>query len=73
MKKRTSIHLMLKQVDDVNQTSKRLQRRDSKLVGVTHLEELLMDHQAKQLTEKSDEIIVGLDDALMQLQIESQK
>ena len=57
----------------MNQTSKRLQRRDSKLVGVTHLEELLMDHQAKQLTEKSDEIIVGLDDALMQLQIESQK
>ena len=40
-------------------------------MGVTHLEELLMDHQAKHLSDKNDEIIVGLDDALMQLQIES--
>ena len=64
---------MLKEVDDVHQSGAKLQRRESKLVGVTHLEELLMDHQAKLLSDKNDHIIVGLDDALMQLQIESQK
>ena len=57
-----SIHMMLKEVEKPSE-----KKRESKLVGVTQVEELLMDHQDQQSV-KSDpqkNIIVGLDDALM--------
>ena len=69
-KSRKSIHVMLREVDgDPGNTS--YNRLKSKLIGVTALEELLMDHQALHASEnEKPAMMVGLDDALIQLQIE---
>ena len=72
---------MLKEVGSLSQKQKVAPqgrgRTNSRLRGVSPLEEMLMDHQAKQvLTEGSNEEaveMVGLDDALMQLQIEGER
>ena len=60
-----SIHMMLKQVDSPSGTGASVNH--SKLVGVSQVEELLMDHQARQSIsgQPSQGVIVGLDDALM--------
>ena len=61
----TSIHMMLKQVGSPSDTGASLNQ--SRRVGVTQVEELLMDHQARQSvsSQPSQGVIVGLDDALM--------
>ena len=43
-KSRKSIHVMLREVDDGQDSNSASNRRQTKLVGVTALEELLLDH-----------------------------
>ena len=68
-KKKTSIYTMAKQVgDDLHRS------QSVNLNGLTPLETRLMDHQAAEESSdnsNSDEV-VGLDDAIMQLQIEKE-
>ena len=47
-KSRKSIHVMLREVDDGQDSNSASNRRQTRLIGVTALEELLLDHQAKQ-------------------------
>ena len=47
-KSRKSIHVMLREVDDGKDSNSASNRRQTRLIGVTALEELLLDHQAKQ-------------------------